>query len=243
MDKGVQSVIIFIIENTGVSLLMSLSPINNQIGFIFDMDGVLTDTADYHYQSWERLAKEEGLPFNSGVNDKLRGRSRRDSLMIVLDGRDATEAEIQDMMHRKNAYFHEYIADISEQGLCAGIADLLREIRDAGHRIGVASASRNARLLCEKLGVMPFLDGFGDGYSIVNPKPAPDIFLWVAGAIGLPPNQCIVFEDAKHGVDAARSAGFATFGVGDKTLVGHADQFSETLEGFKIADIHVLPPH
>src|SRR5512143_2830567 len=146
-------------------------------GFIFDLDGVLVDTAEYHYLGWKRLADEEGLPFNRKANEALRGIPRRESLLLILKNRSVSEEKIQEMMERKNRYYVEYIQQVTPADMLPGALDLLHEIRQAGLKCAIGSASKNTCMVVEKLGIEPLVDAISDGYSVVNPKPAPDLFL------------------------------------------------------------------
>lgn len=208
--------------------------------FIFDLDGVITDTAEYHYRSWQRLADEIGVPFTRVDNDALRGVSRRRSLELLLKGRILPEDDMQVLMTRKNDYYRAFLGEITPVDLLPGVADFLNEARALGVKIGLGSASKNARDVLERLGVMSLFDAIGDGYSVVNPKPAPDLFVWVAGAFLLPPERCVVFEDAEAGIDAAKAGGFWTVGLGPAERVGHAHRVVAHLEGARAGDF--LPP-
>lgn len=207
-----------------------------RIGYIFDLDGVITDTAEYHYLSWKRVADEEGLPFTRADNEHLRGVTRRRSLEILLKGKVYPEAEMQAMMARKNVYFYEHLRMFTADNLLPGVGQLLREAKDAGIKLGVASASRNARPICERLGIFDLFDGFGDATTVPNPKPAPDVFLWVAGRMNVHPAQCVVFEDAASGVETALAAGFLTCGLGPVERVGAANWVRDDLHGARVAD-------
>jgi beta-phosphoglucomutase len=182
--------------------------------FIFDLDGVITDTAEYHYLSWKRLAEEEGLPFTRQDNEALRGVSRRESLRRLLKGNQIDEATMQTWMQRKNEYYVNYLNRITPHDLLPGIAQLLHEAKSAGVKIAVASASRNARTVLERLHVLDLFEAVGDGYSVVNTKPAPDLFIWTAGRLNVSPPSAVVFEDAEAGVEAALNGGFWAVGIG-----------------------------
>lgn len=203
-------------------------------GFIFDLDGVLTDTAEYHYRGWQRLADEEGLPFDRTANEALRGVSRRESLLLILKGHLVSEEKMQEMMERKNRYYVEYIQQISPEDMLPGALDLLHEIRAAGLKCAIGSASKNTCTVVEKLGIDQLVDAISDGYSVNNPKPAPDLFLHAAGQLGLPPIQCVVVEDATAGVEAAIAGGFRSIGLGPVDRVGEADVVYASL-----ADLHL----
>lgn len=204
-------------------------------GFIFDLDGVLTDTAEYHYLSWQRLADEEGLPFSREDNEALRGVSRRRSLEILLKGKTLPESVMEEHMTRKNAYYLEHMAHLTPADLLPGAGQFLAAARAEGIALGLASASKNAHLVCERLGILNLFTVIGDGYSVANAKPAPDLFLWVAGGLGLNPTVCTVFEDAEAGISAALQGGFYTVGIGPSERVGAAHQIH--------AGLHELTPH
>jgi beta-phosphoglucomutase len=183
-------------------------------GLIFDLDGVITDTAEYHFLAWKRLADEEGIAFTREDNEALRGVSRRESLNRMLKGQPIDETTAQAWMERKNNYYLDYLDEIRPAGILDGVNDLLAQAKAAGMKLGLGSASKNAHKVLEKLGMSTTFDVVGDGYSVVNPKPAPDLFVWVAGGLGVYPTQAIVFEDAEAGIDAARAGGFWTVGLG-----------------------------
>jgi len=206
-------------------------------GFIFDLDGVLTDTAEFHYRAWQRLADEEGLPFDRAANEDLRGVSRRESLMLILGQRVYSEEQIQSMMARKNSYYLEAIATIAPKDLLPGARELLQEIRSAGLKSAVGSASKNAPQVLDRLGIRPLLDAVSDGNSVEHPKPAPDLFLHAAAQLGLPPAECVVVEDAAAGIEAALAGGFHTVGLGPRERVGKADVIFPSLEGVHLADL------
>lgn len=192
-------------------------------GFIFDLDGVITDTAEYHYRGWKRLADEEGLSFDRVKNESLRGIARRESMLLILNGRQVSEEKFQDMIDRKNRYYLEYIKEITPSDLLPGARELLQQIHAAGLKNAIGSASKNAREVIERLGIASLLDAISDGYSVEKQKPAPDLFLHAASQIGLAPHECIVVEDAAAGVEAARAGGFYSVGLGPVDRVGAAD--------------------
>ncbi|MEH2374602.1 beta-phosphoglucomutase [Nostoc sp.] len=213
------------------------SPMPNIQGFIFDLDGVLTDTAELHYLAWKKLADEEGIPFNREANDALRGVSRRASLMLILGDRPYSEAQIQEMMERKNRYYVELLQNMTAKDLLPGAIALLDELRQAGIKIGIGSASKNARTVIERLGIADKVDAIADGYSVEQPKPAPDLFLYAAKQLGLEPGESVVVEDAAAGVDAALAAGMWAVGLGPTERVGAANVVLPSLEGIKWADL------
>jgi beta-phosphoglucomutase len=206
-------------------------------GFIFDLDGVLTDTAEFHYRAWQRLADEEGLPFSRAANENLRGVSRRASLDLILAGRVYPEERIQEMMTRKNNYYLEAVKSIMPSDLLPGARVLLEELRAAGLKAAVGSASKNAAEVIERLGILGLFDAVADGYSVAQPKPAPDLFLFAARQLGLTPSDSVVVEDAAAGIEAARAGGFRSVGLGPPERVGAADVVLPSLEGVRLADL------
>ncbi|WP_448266688.1 beta-phosphoglucomutase [Nostoc sp. DSM 114159] len=213
------------------------SPTPNIQGFIFDLDGVLTDTAELHYLAWQKLADEEGIPFNREANEALRGVSRRASLMLIVGDRAYSEAQIEEMMERKNRYYVELIQNMTSQDLLPGAIALLDELRQAGIKIGIGSASKNAQTVIERLGIADKVDAIADGYSVQEPKPAPDLFLYAAKQLGIEPAQSVVVEDAAAGVEAALAAGMWAIGLGPVERVGAAHIVLPSLEGIKWADL------
>jgi len=206
-------------------------------GFIFDLDGVLTDTAEYHYRGWKRLADEQGIPFTREDNESLRGIPRRESLMLILKGKMYPEESILEMMERKNKYYLEFIREITPKDVLLGARELLEEIRSAGLRSALGSASKNAPDVIRRLGIQDLLDAVSDGGSVERQKPAPDLFLHAARQLGLRPEECVVVEDAAAGIEAARAGGFLSLGLGPRERVGEADTVLESLAGVHLDKI------
>jgi kojibiose phosphorylase len=206
-------------------------------GFILDLDGVLTDTAEWHYRAWQRLADEAGLPFDRQANEALRGVSRRASLLLIVGKKQYSEAALQEMMERKNRYYVASIQSITPQDLLPGGVELLTEIRQAGIKIAIASASKNAKTVIEKLGLADRVDAIADGYSVKHPKPAPDIFLYAAAQLGLDPARCVVVEDAAVGIEAAIAAKMWTIGIGPVDRLGSAHIVLPNLMDVHLADL------
>ena len=206
-------------------------------GYIFDLDGVITDTAEYHYRAWKRLADELGVTFSRQENEALRGIPRRESLLLLLKGRTLPEADMLVSMERKNNFYLEYIREITPENLLPGSIDLLHEIRSAGLKCAIGSASKNTCEVLERLGILELFDAIADGYSVVRQKPEPDLFLFAASQLKLQPSECIVVEDAAAGIEAALRGGFHTIGIGPRERVGHAEQVFPSLEGVNLAMI------
>jgi len=205
--------------------------------FIFDLDGVLTDTAEFHYQAWKRLADEMGADFNWEINHQLRGVSRRQSIEIIFKDHDLSEEEIKAGMARKNGYYQSLILRMSPSDVLPGALDLLQELREHKIKIGLGSASKNARTVLDAIGLTPMMDVIGDGYSVERGKPEPDLFLFVAHELGAKPENCAVFEDAEAGIVAANRAGMYAVGIGDEERLPGADVVYHNLEGLTLKRI------
>lgn len=206
-------------------------------GFIFDLDGVLTDTAEYHFRGWKRLADELGIPFTREDNEALRGIPRRESLLLILKEREFSEEQILEMMERKNRYYLEFIHDITPRDVLPGARELLEEIRVAGLKSALGSASKNAAEVIQRLGIADLLDAVADGHSVERQKPAPDLFLHAASLLELSPSECVVVEDAAAGIEAARAGGFLSIGVGPRERLREADLVLPNLDGIHLQDL------
>ncbi len=205
---------------------------------IFDLDGVLTDTSEYHYQAWKRLADDEGIPFTHEENDQyLRGVSRRESLMYIIRGRNYSEAQIQEMMDRKNRYYTDMIGKMTPDDLVVGGITLLNEIREAGIKIAIASASKNCRPVLDLLHITQYMDGIADGNSVVNSKPAADIFVYAAGLVNVPTPLCLGVEDADAGIEAIKTAGMQALAIGPAERFHQADKVMPTFANKHLSDL------
>jgi beta-phosphoglucomutase len=198
---------------------------------IFDLDGVLTDTAEFHYRAWQELADAEGLPFDRAANEALRGVSRADSLRLLLGDREVDEATFERMMAEKNERYVELLADMSSDDLLPGALELVEACRARGLRVAIGSSSKNAPMVLDALGIADRFDAVADGTTVATAKPAPDLFLAAARLLDVDPAACVVVEDAEAGVDAALAAGMTAVGVGPPDRVGHAHlHFPSTAE-------------
>lgn len=191
--------------------------------FIFDLDGVITDTAELHYKAWQKMADEEGYFFNREVNERLRGVSRRASLEIILDGKVIPEEKMLALMEKKNNDYKTLLETITSDDILPGMYDLLIELRARGIKIALASASRNAVPILRKLGIYDMFDAIGDGNSVVRAKPEPDVFVHAAGQLRIAVEDCLVVEDAEAGVKGAVDCGMMSIGIGPDERVGAAD--------------------
>lgn len=212
--------------------------INTKIkAFIFDLDGVITDTAEYHYLSWKRFAEEEKILFNRRANEQFRGVPRNKCLEILLGDREVPETKFNEMMERKNNYYRDYINGITEKDILPGARELLIELKDKGFRLALASASKNAKSVIEKLGIEFLFDVVADGYSVERQKPAPDLFLYAVRKLGVQPAEAVVVEDAKAGIDAALAANMVAVGIGPEDRVGHAHYCYPAVAEMQIEEI------
>ena len=195
-------------------------------GFLFDLDGVIVDTAVFHFQAWRRLAQKLGGDFTEEQNEQLKGVSRVDSLKKIIDWTGATvsDEEFQTLMVEKNEWYLDLVKGLGPQDALPGALNFLQTAYDQGIKIALGSASKNAPMILEKLGITPLFTAIIDGNNVVNGKPHPEVFLKGAEALGLEPSECVVFEDSIAGVQAAKAGGMSSVGIGD----------AETLQ----ADIH-----
>ncbi len=219
----------------GVPASFSLAPALECV--IFDLDGVLTDTAELHFRAWKRCAEELRLPFDRAVNERLKGVGRMESLDIILEnaGQSMPGPEKTVIAERKNGYYRELIGSLGPGDLLPGIAVLLRKLREAGIRTAIASASRNAAQVVARLAIGPLIDVVVDPATVVKGKPDPEVFLAAAEALHAPVENCIGIEDSQAGIDAIRAAGMFSVAVGGKltgadwTVAGTEEITAESL--------------
>ena len=205
---------------------------------LFDLDGVLTDTSEYHYQAWKHLADDEGIPFTHEENDAhLRGVGRRESLAYIIRGRQYSEEQIQEMMDRKNRYYNDLIKQMKPDELVEGGRELLEEIHKAGIKLATASASKNCRIVLERLDIGHYFDGIADGYSVSNSKPAPDIFVYAAGLVNVPTSACLGVEDADAGIEAIKAAGMQALAIGPMERFHKADKVLPDMVKKRLQDL------
>lgn len=200
-------------------------------GFIFDLDGVITDTAASHYEAWKKMSDDMGWAFDHAVNDKLRGISRMDSIQVILEHNNTTlnVDSMAELAAKKNELYVASLEDMTPDDYLPGAKELLTHLRAEGFGVALGSASKNATKVLEQLKANAFFDVIGDGNSVAKSKPAPDIFLYGSEKLNLQPEECIVFEDAESGIDAAKAGGFYSVGIGPEERVGHADLRFDTM--------------
>ena len=184
---------------------------------IFDLDGVIVDTAKYHYLAWHRLGKELGFDFTKEDNERLKGVSRMRSLDILLEvgNIEKTPEEKQALAAKKNQWYVDYIMGMDESEILPGVLSFLDELRQAKIKIALGSASKNARTILERVGLTDHFDVIIDGNLVSKAKPDPEVFLLASEHLQIPPEKCIVFEDAQAGIEAGNKAGMLTIGIGD----------------------------
>lgn len=210
-----------------------MSPARAVVAVLFDLDGVLTDTSEAHYLAWQRLADEEGLTFDRPGNEALRGVSRGESLDLLLAGRPVTAPQRAELMERKNRYYRQLLERRPPRLLPGALAAVEAAAR-RGLRTAVASSSRNAGHILAALGIAQRFDHVSDGDAVSNAKPAPDLFLHAAAAMGVPIERCLVVEDAASGVAAALAAGARVVGIGPEERVGAAHHRFDSMAGFDL---------
>lgn len=193
-------------------------------GVLFDLDGVITDTAEYHYQAWKKLGEEIGISIDRSFNEQLKGVSREDSLSLMLrygnKENDFTAEEFAELAQRKNDYYLEMIQAITPKDVYPGILELLADLKTAKIKIALASASKNGPFLLQKMNLTSYFDAIADPEKIAHGKPAPDIFLLAAKEVALTTKECLGIEDARAGIQAIVASGAQPVGVGQKKDLG-----------------------
>lgn len=207
-------------------------------GLLFDLDGVLVTTEHNHYIAWKRTADELGVPFSEKENELLKGISRIDSLKMILNmgNLEIDETTFSELLKSKNDFYLESIQSLTQADLLPGVIDLLKKATSMGIQLGVGSSSKNANFILNLLGISSYFDVVIDGNGVEYPKPHPEVFLNGAKALGLEPNECLVFEDAASGIEAAQKGGFTAIGVGNPTITAQADHYYNNLTEFRIED-------
>ena len=210
----------------------------NYKAVIFDLDGVITDTAHYHYLAWKRLADAEGIPFDEAFNEHLKGIDRMGSLELILaqGSRSYTQEEKLALADAKNRHYQELVATMTPQDLLPGALEALETVRAAGLKTGLASVSKNAFTVLDRLGIRARFDTVVDAARIANSKPHPEIFLTAAAQLGLAPADCLGVEDAAAGVASIKDAGMVAVGVGDPRILARADHVIASMRDFRLGD-------
>ena len=192
---------------------------------LFDLDGVIVDTAKYHFLAWKKIAKNIGYDLTHKDNEQLKGISRQDSLNIILDLANVT-INLEVFNHyliQKNNDYLILIQSISPNDILPGILEALTFLKERGIKIGLGSASKNAKIILQKLQLMDYFEVIIDGNMVIKGKPDPEVFLKGSTALNVPNDRCVVFEDAFAGIIAAKKAGMTAIALGDKKFFSNAD--------------------
>ncbi len=191
---------------------------------IFDLDGVIVDTAKYHYLAWRQIAHELGFEFTEHDNERLKGVSRQRSLEILLSvgGVALDTADQVRIAEKKNGLYLQYIRKMTPAEILPGAEEFLAQCRSAGVKSGLATASRNSKVILDRLNIARLFDAVVDGNKVVHTKPHPEAFLTCALELGVKPHHCVVFEDAEAGIEAALAAGMFAVGIGNRAILGKA---------------------
>ena len=209
---------------------------------IFDLDGVLVDTAKYHFLAWKETADSLNIPFDHHDNEQLKGVGRRESLSFILKkgNKNLTEVEIEALLDTKNKLYLSYVNTMKEDEVLPGVLEFLYELKNNHIKIGLGSASKNAKLILDKCHISNYFQAIVDGTNIKKSKPDPEVFLLGAEALGVSADDVVVFEDALSGIDAAKSAGSIAIGVGDAKILTNADAVIPSFPGFNLARLHAI---
>ncbi|MDO6471048.1 beta-phosphoglucomutase [Maribacter sp. 1_MG-2023] len=209
-----------------------------KVGFIFDLDGVIVDTAKYHYLAWRKLANELGFEFTKEQNELFKGVSRKRCLEILLDigNMTATQDQFDTWMVEKNVDYLAYIEKMDSSEILPDVTRVLQYLKNKNIPIALGSASKNARPILEKVDLLPYFDSIVDGNSVTKAKPDPEVFLIAANNLAVAANSCVVFEDAVAGIQAANAASMVSIGIGDAEILNEANynfnDFTEMSDDF-----------
>ena len=209
---------------------------------IFDLDGVVVSTNELHYRAWKTIAESENLPFDRTINNRLRGVSRLRSLEIIIQNahKDCTQKDKEALAERKNAIYREYLSELDPYCILEGVQELIEGLKEKGVRLGLASSSKNARLILKKIGLAERFDAITDGNDIERSKPDPEVFLKTSRKLNINPRECLVIEDAPAGIDAAIAAGMMSLAVGSAKECSDADMSVESLSQIDVQSITEL---
>jgi beta-phosphoglucomutase len=215
---------------------------NNKKAFIFDLDGVIVDTAKYHFLAWQKLAQELGIEFTPEHNEELKGVSRVRSLDIILElgNVQASQEDKNKWLIQKNEDYLSYLVDIDESEILPGVLPVLHYLKDKNQLIALGSASKNARPILEKTGILNLFDVIVDGNDVSNAKPDPEVFLQAAKKLGATNENSIVFEDSVAGIQAANIANMTSIGIGEATTLHEAKYIFKDFTFIDVSFIEAL---
>ena len=206
---------------------------------IFDLDGVIVSTDEYHYEAWKKIADEEGIYFDREINERLRGVSRMDSLEIILE-KSKTKYSLDEkieLSERKNNLYKELLSNLSSKDILIGVMEVLDTFKKNNIKIAIGSSSRNTEFILNRIGLYNYFDAISDGTQIKNSKPDPEVFLLAAKKLGVNAENCLVFEDADSGVEAAIAGKMKVLAVGSASKNNKANIRMNDLSYFKYEDI------
>ena len=206
-------------------------------GLIFDLDGVIVNTEKNHYDSWKKIAETLGVDYDLDFNENLKGVSRSKSLELILKKGNMTieDSKFEEYLELKNSFYMKSIEGLSTSDILPGVVSTIQKAKKLGLFCIIGSSSKNSRLILDKVGLLDAFDFIVDGNDLKSPKPHPEVFLKGAKLAKLNPKECIVFEDAASGVEAAKKGGFKVIAVGNSHIKDLADAYLETLETFQFA--------
>lgn len=214
----------------------------NKKAFIFDLDGVIVDTAKYHFLAWKKIAKALDINFTPEHNELLKGVSRVRSLDIILElgNIQAFQEDKDQWLIQKNEDYLSYLVDMNESEILPGVFKILQLLKEKNQRIALGSASKNARPILEKTGILSYFDVIVDGNDVTNAKPDPEVFLKAAQLLNIDQKNAIVFEDSVAGIQAANIAGMISVGIGEETILHEADYIFKDFTEISTAFIEKL---
>lgn len=206
---------------------------------IFDLDGVVVSTDDYHYRAWKAMADGEGIYFDREINERLRGVSRMESLEIILEKAEKqyTDQEKNQMAEKKNSLYRELLNELTPKDILPGVMKVLEELKENKIKIAIGSSSKNTPMILEKIGLINYFDAVADGNEIKNSKPDPEVFLLAANKLGIAPEDSLVVEDADAGVEAALAGSMKVLAVGYASSNPKADYKFKDLSLVDIKDV------
>jgi len=208
-------------------------------GFLFDLDGVIVETAIFHYQAWRKMANDLGFDISEEFNEGLKGINRMDSLNLILEHGNIvlSESEKNDLAAKKNEHYLTLVSKMTANDILPGVKEFFTQIKKTELKIALGSVSKNAQMILERVGLINEFDAIIDGTKITKGKPDPEVFLKGAIELGLSPEECLVFEDAVAGVEAGKNAGMTVIGIGNAEVLTNSDI---VLSGFEKIDLTEL---
>ncbi|MGV3540585.1 MAG: beta-phosphoglucomutase [Rufibacter sp.] len=214
---------------------------------LFDLDGVLVDTAVYHFKAWRQTAQSLGIDFTEHDNERLKGVSRVRSLEIILEigGQTLPQEQMLALCEQKNTEYLQDVAKMTPAEILPGVVNFLKALKAEGIKIALGSASKNAQPILERTQLLPYFDAIIDGRHVTNGKPDPEVFLKGAETLGVQPSECVVFEDAVAGVEAAKNGGMLCVGVGQPEVLTQADVVVKDLTEMsvqRLRELETSPP-